>query len=349
MSNVARDIIWPLNTEILVRVVILHVGQGASAIVLVADNNTYKTLLIDINLDAQNDGIDVPRLMSDLLADEDNRLDVFVNTHPHSDHLSGIVELADAVNISEVWHSGRKPGKKHDDAHQNFKRVIDKVKDAGGTEVELVGSRSPMQIGEAECYVLAPAEYVVDDIEGESDDVQRRRIHEQCAVLRFGVESTWIMMTGDADRDAWEKYITNYHSDILEANILEAAHHGSRTFFHYDEADDPYLDALQQISPTYVVISAPKSEESTYEHPHEDAIERYVEAVGDEANVLHTGDMRHSFICDIFRDGECHVDSDNGDLVDAYSISDDSDDEGNESKLKAASSFTRVDHRGMGG
>ena len=48
MSNIARNIIWPLNTNILVRVVILHVGQGASAIVLMADGNTYQTLLVDI-------------------------------------------------------------------------------------------------------------------------------------------------------------------------------------------------------------------------------------------------------------------------------------------------------------
>jgi len=347
MRNIARDIIWPPDTDILVRVVFLHVGQGSSAIVLIADGDAYRTLLVDVNLDGKRNGIDVPRLISDLLDDEGNRLGVFVNTHPHTDHLSGVLELSETVGIGEVWHSGHRPGKKHMDAYEKLQEVIGKVKDAGGSEVELQGSRSPAEIGEAECYVLAPAEYVVDEIAGESDDERQRRIHEQCAVLKFGIGSKWIMVTGDADRDAWEKHITQYHSERLGAVVLEAPHHGSRTFFHYDESDDPYLDALEGISPTYVVISAPRGDESEWGHPHKDAVQRYVDAVGAD-NVLHTGDKRHSFICDIFRDEEYAIQSDNGDLVDAYPI--DKQDDGGKGQDRAATSFvsTRVDRRPMG-
>jgi len=353
MSNVAKNVIWPQDAEILVRVVVMHVGQGASAIVLAADGDTYKTILIDINLNGKCDGIDVPRLMSDLLGADNKRLGVFVNTHPHSDHLSGVTELADAVVIDEVWHSGHKPGKKHETAYKNLQAVLKKVKKAGGTETKLRGSRSPMQIGEAECYILAPAEYVVEDIAEESEDERYQRIHEQCAVLKFGVGDTWIMMTGDADRGAWEKHITNYHRERLPAVVLEAAHHGSRTFFRYNEEDAPYPDALEQIAPTYVVISAPRTEESQWGHPHKDAVELYTNAVGKD-NVLHTGDKRHSFICDILSDGECTIQSDNGDLADAYPIGNgDSGDgegggKGGTTSISSTRSGTRVDHRPMG-
>lgn len=349
MSTVGREIIWPRDRDILARVVFLYVDQGASAIVLVADGYTYKTLLIDINVDRKNRGIDVPRLMGDLLKDEGNRLGVFVNTHPHNDHLSGVVELSDVVNIGEVWHSGHKPGKEHGDAYENLQKVIRKVKKAGGAEKKLEGSRSPKSTGEAEFYVLAPAEYVVDDIEEEPAEERYRRIHEQCAVLKFGIGSKWIMIAGDADRDGWEKHITHYHSDRLQAVILGAAHHGSRTFFRYNENDDPYLDALQQIAPAYVVISAPRSDESQWGHPHHDALKFYADQVGGKDNVLHTGERRHSFICDIFRDGEYTIQPDNGELVGAYSIGD--EDDGGERKAVAAPAIvrTRVDHRPMGG
>jgi beta-lactamase superfamily II metal-dependent hydrolase len=351
MSNIAKDIIWPLDTNILVRVVVLHVGQGASAVVLIADGDTYRSLLIDINLDGKNDGIDVPRLMSDLLEDENNRLDVFVNTHPHSDHLSGIGELSDALVIQEVWHSGHKPGKDHEGAYKDLQKLIETVNEAGGTETQLKGSRSPKQIGDAEYYVFAPAQYVVDDIEGESSDERYRRIHEQCAVLKFGIGDNWILMTGDADRDAWEKHIANYHSERLSADILEAAHHGSRTFFRYNEEDEPNLDALKHISPTYVVISAPRSDESQWGHPHEDALEFYADAVGGD-NILHTGDKRHSFICDIFRDGVYAIQSDNGDLANTYSIEDDEDNDDGDDRKKSLTTpavvGTRVDRRPMG-
>jgi len=348
MANIAREVIWPAGADIVVRVVFLHVGQGSSAIVLIADGDTYRTLLVDINLDGKRGGIDVPRLISALLTDEDDRLGAFVNTHPHSDHLSGVLELSNAVHIEEVWHSGHNPGRKHSGHYENLQKVISGVQDAGGSEVKLEGSRSPTVIGEAECYVLAPAEYVVDDIEGESDDDRERRIHEQCAVLKFGSGSTWIMVTGDADRDAWEKHITEYHRERLQAVVLDAPHHGSRTFFHYDANDEPFLDALEGISPTYVVISAPRSDESEWGHPHKDAVERYVEAVASEDNVLHTGEKRHSFICDIYRDGQYTVQSDNGDLVDEYGIDGEDDGEKGQGRTTPAVVGTRVDQRPMG-
>jgi len=347
MSSVARDVIWPTDAEVLVRVVFLHVGQGDSTVVLAAEGETYKCMLIDTNVDGKNGGVDVPRLMEDLLDGESLR--AFVNTHPHNDHLRGLSELDEKVEIKEVWHSGHKPGKAHDDSYKTLKRVIDKVKSAGGREVVLKGSRSPLQFGEAECYVLAPAAYVTDDIEGEKPEARYQRIHEQCAVLRLGKDDTWVMVPGDADRDAWEKHITDYHKKRLPAAVLGAAHHGSRSFFRHDEEEDPYEDALEAIGPTYVIISAPTSEESEHDHPHQDAVEIYEEHVGRD-NVLHTGEKRHSFICDVFRDGSYHIFSDNGELAEEYATEEEDDRERGSAPPKAAPAIvaTRVDRRPMG-
>jgi len=214
MANTARQLLWPSDPDTLVRVVFLHVGQGASAIVLAADGSSYKSLLVDINLDPKNGGIDVPRLIKDLVGEDG--LDVFVNTHPHNDHLCGLVDLSDEVEIGEVWHSGHVPGPKHCDRYKDLQEVIKKVKKAGGSEVLLQGSRSPSTIGEVDYYVLSPAEYVVDEIGDETDEVRYRRIHEHCAVLKFGSDDKWIMIPGDADRDAWELHITNYHKSAYQ-------------------------------------------------------------------------------------------------------------------------------------
>ena len=95
MSNVAQDVLWPTDSEVLIRVGMLYVGQGDSSVVLVKDGDGYKTVLIDINRDTEsNNGINVPKLMKDLLADQDGRLDLFVNTHLHKDHLDDITELS---------------------------------------------------------------------------------------------------------------------------------------------------------------------------------------------------------------------------------------------------------------
>lgn len=349
-ENTARDLLWPKDKDILVRLVTLYVGQGSSSIVLLADGDTYRSVVVDVNLDAKNGGIDVPRLVKDLVGD--SGLGVFVNTHPHDDHLRGVVELSEAVSISEVWHSGHKPGKKYDDAYKNLQKVIKKVKEEGGKEVQLEGSRDKKTLGEAEYYVLAPAEYVCDEIDDEDPDVRYERIHEQCALLKFGKETTWFMVPGDADRDAFEKHIADYHKERLEAVVLTAAHHGSRSFFKNSEDDEPYLDALKGIDPQYVLISAPKRKESAHGHPHEDAVALYTDEVGD-GNVLHTGKNRYCFICDIYRNGEYGgVDDDKGALAEEYGLIDDQD-EGKEAQKSvfvapAVIGRTRVDDRPMG-
>ncbi len=351
-KNLARDILWPTDPSILVRIAILHVGQGSSAIVFAADGATYKTLLVDINLDGKADGIDVPMLIGELVGD--NGLDVFVNTHPHDDHLRGVKSLSDKMSISEVWHSGHVPSRKEGKTYyEELAPVIDKVKRDGGKEIILEGSRDQKTIGEARYYVLSPAAYVTDEVNEEDAETRYRRIHEQCAVLKFGTTDVWAMLPGDADRDAFAKHIAHYHKERLSAVFLAASHHGSRTFFRYAEADEPYREALDQIDPDYVVVSAPRQSESRHDHPHQDAMAMYQEKVGN-GNLLHTGENRYSFICDIFRDGSYGgVDDDKGELAEAYPIDDSNGDGDGGSRaarvaVAAPATRPRVDDRPMG-
>lgn len=78
----------------------------------------------------------------------------------------------------------------------------------------------------------------------------------------------------------------------------------------------------------------------------------YRDNVGSE-NVLHTGEKRYSFICDIYRDGTYGgIDDDQGVLAEAYPLKDD-DSNGNASsavKVMSPAPFvrTRVDDRPMG-
>ncbi len=327
-SNVARDVLWPKDKNVLVRVAALYVGQGSSAIVFAAKGDSYDVLVVDINMDKERGGIDVPRLIKDLLDGDD--LYAFVNTHPHDDHTRGVLALSESVTIKNVWHSGHIPSKKYGACfYDELKKVIDTVKKAGGDEIILEGSKSSNSLGDAAYHVLSPAEYVTDEVNEEKADERYRRIHEQCAVIKFGKDETWVMIPGDADHVAFREHITEYHKERLGAFALFASHHGSRSFFRETEDDEPYLDALDAIDPSYVVISAPKRDESPHEHPHEDAVELYADKVGEE-NLFHTGEDRHCFIVDIYKDGTYSAPTDDaGKLVNEYGLS--PDDEGDKS------------------
>jgi beta-lactamase superfamily II metal-dependent hydrolase len=326
-QNLARELLYPTDPKILVRVVFLYVGQGASAVAFVKDGDAYRVVVVDINLDRKNGGIDVPRLIVDIL--NGAPLDVFANTHPHDDHLCGTQELSDAIDIKAVWHSNHKPSKKYGSRHGELTALIKKVTNKYGKAAEVIieGSRSAVTYGEAEYHFLSPAEHVTDDVNEEDADKRRARIHEQCGVIKFGKNTTWIMIVGDADRCAFEKHITKYHKERLPSFALGGSHHGSRTFFKETEEQDPYLDGLNAIDPEYVVLSAPTQDESPHGHPHDDAVELYEDHVGEE-NVLHTGEERYCYWFDIYTDGtHSETQTDDGQLAEEYGLDDDSDDD----------------------
>ncbi len=326
-KNVAKDTIWPSNSNILVRTVFLHVGQGSSAVVFIADGDSYLVLLVDTNKDAKSGGINVPRMMKDLL--DGDSLYAFVNTHPHDDHICDVKELSEAIAIDRVWHSDHRPSKKHGSKFKDLTALIAKVEKAGGEVLVLDGSRTAVTIGDAQYHVLAPAEHLTDEVNEEDADERYARIHEQCVVIKFGDGTNWHMNPGDADRAAFKQHIVPYHKKRLGAYVLAASHHGSRSFFRdtEDEDDEPYMDGLDAIDPTYVVVSAPSQDDSRFDHPHDDALQLYEDKVGAE-NVLHTGKDKHSFIFDIYKDGTISGPlSDEGKLAAEYGHTEDGDDE----------------------
>lgn len=311
MTNIAKDVIIPIGPNVF-RTIFLYVGQGDSTLLVVPDGDNYKYVLIDSNYDEDAGGIDVVKLLEDLFQGQQKGLDVYVNTHPHKDHLGKVKEIYENIGIDQLWHSGHKPGGDHKDAYKDLEFVI---KNLGDKNVfRLRGSRDDNKLDEKEVVlgdinynILAPADYVSDEIEDEKPDERYRRIHEQCGVIQFkyGQDEKQIIITGDADYNAWKEHITQYHKDRLPSTVLSAVHHGSRSFFWKDSNTDidPYCEHFDNINPTYIIVSAPKEKESKHDHPHKEAMDLYMEKVGED-NVFHLGDKRECIIVDIYDNGE---------------------------------------------
>lgn len=343
MSNKAQEILIP-NQPGVFRVCFAYVGQGDATILSIPTEEGYQFMLIDANKDKSAGGIDLAALLNDLT---EGTLHYFVNTHPHKDHLDGLKEIAEKIEILEIWHSGHTPGRDHCGYYDDLKEVMDALED--NKVKQLLGTRDEQTVGKVRYNVLSPAEYVNDEINDEDPDARNRRIHEHCAVIRFiyGEEEKQILITGDADLAAWRDHITDYHKDRLPSTVLSAVHHGSNTFFKDGDEDEPYLKHLETIGAGYLVVSAPKKEESKYEHPHDDAMDFYRDFFDEEA-IIHLGANRECVIVDIFENGEIEVRTDR-ELVETYGFKDD-DDNGNKSNLyKGIYVHTKLDDKPMGG
>ena len=318
MSNTAKDIITPVDSGIF-RTIFLYVGQGDATLHIVPDGTGYKYVLIDTNKDEGAGGIDMEKILSDLL---DNGLDVFINTHPHKDHLNGVSKIHDHTSISEVWHSGHVPGKDNDEAYQEMRKVIEDIGEEN--EYFLFGTNSKNKIreskdqtegvtkklGDVDYVVLSPAEYVAEDVDNENAKTRYNRIHERCGVIKFsyGNPVVNILITGDSDKKAWKEHITEYHQKKLPSEILRSSHHGSRSFFKDGKDDEDVYEAhIEKINPSHIVVSAPKQSESSHDHPHDDAIKLYKKYLQDEDNLYHLGENRECVIVDIYSDGNYDV------------------------------------------
>lgn len=354
MSNKAKDIIIPKESGVF-RFVFLYVGQGDSTLLVIPDGDRYTYVLIDSNSEADSAAIDVVKLLGDLFEGEDEGLGVYINTHPHRDHLASVRELYEKIGINRVWHSGHTPAGEHKEVYKDLEYVMKKVGEEnvfrlrGSREMNKLDGRE-FFLGDVNFHVFAPADYVADEIEGEKAEARYARIHEQCGVLQFsyGVPEKQVLITGDADYAAWSEHITDYHRENLPSYVLSAAHHGSNSFFWKDseavDEEEPYKDHIDAIDPRYIVVSAPRESESRHEHPHRKAMELYQNKVG-QYNLFHLGDKRTCVIVDIKKNGHIQLKEDD-ELVENYG-GDTGKNESN-SGNSSGSPVTKIDHKPFG-
>jgi len=352
MAKKAQEVIIPTEPNIF-RTIFLYVGQGDSTLLVVPEQQAYKYVLIDSNYDDSSGGIDLMKLLKDLFYGKEKKLDVYVNTHPHKDHLEKVKEIYEEIGIAQLWHSGHKPGGEHKEIYNDLEFVIKNLCEKNvfrlkGSREENKLDNESVKLGDVNYNVLAPADYVSDEIEDEKPEDRYKRIHEQCGVIRFkyGKDEKQILITGDADYNAWKEHITDYHAERLPSTVLSAAHHGSNSFFWKGSSEEePYKKHLEKIKPTYIVVSAPKQKESKHGHPDKEAMDLYKKEVGDDA-VFHLGDKRVCIIVDINADGEIDVYPDD-ELVKEYGKKSNGDESGGKIVVIPLP-VTRIDKKPMG-
>ena len=293
------------------RTIFLYVGQGDATLMIIPDGDNHKYVLIDSNKDEKNNGIDITKLFKNQIPNGEL---VFINTHPHNDHVRGADEIKDL--IGEVWETGFEPSKEHDDA----KKIINSLSSEKNTyylrgtnkintlsENGTEEGKEPHKIGDVDYQILSPSSYVADEVNGDDD-----KIHEQCGVIKFTYKEKSILITGDSDKKAWADHITTYYNDCLSADVLSASHHGSRSFFKDGEDDqNPFKDHIEKINPKYLIISAPKN--SDHDHPHDDALEIYKEYINEE-NIYNLGEKEQSVVVDIDISGKIKINRENLDV-----------------------------------
>ena len=228
------------KAEGVVRVHFIDIGQGDSALI---EGPTGKRVLIDSGPSKSG-----KQLISYLKALKIERLDLMINTHPHSDHIGNAAKLLRSFEVGVVLDSGWLHPIR---AYRDLMEAIEE------TKVPLRIARKGRKIdigGGASLHILGPEEPLIRN--------SRSDPNSNSVVFRLSYRGEAALFTGDAEEETESRLMRA--PEHLSASLLKVAHHGSR-----HASSDHFLNAVR---PKVAVISC--SESNRYGHPAPETLKR---------------------------------------------------------------------------
>lgn len=224
------------------RLIFFDVGQGDAILIQTPDKQ-------DVLIDGGPDDRLVSLLPRQLGPGNDD-LELVVLTHPDSDHVRGLVDVLDRVEVGTVWIS---------DVQTNTE-VYDAWRDALAAR-----DINPRIVSQGQRYSLGQwlrFEVLWPPAAGWAVNGAGTPTNEASVILRVVCAGSTAVFTGDASSAVEDRILASGHE--LRARLFKAGHHGSRSSTSHA--------FLRAVGPTVAVISV--GEKNRYGHPHPAVLER---------------------------------------------------------------------------
>lgn len=229
----------------------LEVGQGDAILIQTADQ---QDILIDGGPD---DGV-VDQLGQALPAG-DRDIELMVLTHPHADHVNGLLAVTERFTVHRVLATGLP-------YEQQAYKIWQAMLNEKNIPINYARSGQRYIVGSAIFDVLWPAlDLTKKNIVGDNA-AEGGGINDSSIVLKLLCGGSTAMLMGDASSDIEERILDS--GVDVQASLLKAGHHGSRF-----SSNARFLKAVQA---TWAVISVGAG--NSYKHPHPTALLRLQQA-----------------------------------------------------------------------
>lgn len=209
------------------------VGQGDSALI---KTPAHQKILIDggpSNAVVEKLGENMPFY--------DKNIDLIILTHPHADHLVGLIEVLKRYKVKKILATGAI------NSTPDYLAWLEEIKKEN-VPVEIASAGQTINFGDnLEMKIFAPME---DFVGKQPDDLNNTSI---VAKLIFG--DTSFLFVGDTEKEVEAKLIAS--GADLKADVLKVGHHGS-----HNASSQEFLDAVK---PKFAVISV--GAKNTFGHP----------------------------------------------------------------------------------
>lgn len=222
----------------------LDVGQGDAVLI---QTEEFKNILIDAGPDGK-----VVEELSKKLGFFNQKIDLFILTHPDLDHVGGILDIMQKYPIERVMLTGVVS------SNQIYNGFLQKLKD-GHISIIYPQNNRDLQIGK-NTYLDILYPFTGSSLIGkEAKNVNDTSI---AFVLRDLNGASQMLLTGDAEEGEERELLLS--GQAFTAPIFKLGHHGSKT-----ANTENFLSATR---PETIIISAGK--DNKFGHPHEETLSR---------------------------------------------------------------------------
>jgi len=234
----ALQAVQDLRTDPRLRVVFLDVGSGDS---IVVRGPWGRTVVVD-------GGPDGRALVRFLEREGVRRVEVVVLSHPHADHVAGLLPLLENFAVSAVLDAGYPyPGP----PYQAFLRAVRRRGIAYRRARRGMTVRISEDVG---VRVLWPEDRFVGG---------RSPVNENSVVIRLRYGERSVLLPGDVEENAEAALVRS--GEDLRADVLKVPHQGSQT--------SSTEEFLREVAPRFAVLSV--GAHNPFGHPHPQVLRRY--------------------------------------------------------------------------
>ncbi len=225
------------------RVYFLNVGQG-DAIFIQAPNGNQA--LIDGGPDGK-----IIQELSKIMPFHDRSIDLLILTHPHADHVNGLLEVLKRYDIAQVLENYY-PYETPEYAEWN------KLKTEAQTAQAQAGQIVDLGLG-IKMFVVYPDQVGAGQVKNNPNDAS--------VVLKLVYGQNSLLLGGDIEAPVEKKLVAT--GADLDSDFLKIAHHGSKT-----STAEEFLEA---VTPELAFIQV--GADNRYGHPHQIVLDR-LESLG---------------------------------------------------------------------
>lgn len=227
----------------------LDIGQGDATLINLPNG---EQALVDGGPDSS-----ILSQISKYMPPFDHKIEHIILTHPHADHLSGLVQVLERYDVGEVIDTGMD----YDSSTYRKWQSQISLKNIPHREVS---EGMVLDWGDVQFEVLWP-------VKTPGEESSDSNVNNTSIVGRLVYGQTAVMLTGDAEVGP-QTSLCELSEEKLKSDVLKVAHHGSQ--------NGTVECFLQKVEPSVAVISVGK--DNKYGHPHAAALkllDKYVSEV----------------------------------------------------------------------